>query len=216
VSFYLGLLEKGRGIAVSDRAISDGLEIVDDSKPRCVAINPSTYFIPAGDLWMGRIIEALLKELFGKEAIDLKKVSVLEKQFSEQMTFCYTLVRPYGLAYLKHQGADSTFERSDNLLIGISSDGQPFLVNITDENKFALDIYTEAGTVLLIPPEVKEVREWLDGKIRHVFRERDFSEKNLLITGKEILGCVSKHDRFVSLEGDLVVADRDGVRVVEV
>jgi hypothetical protein len=220
MSFWAGILLENQAILLIDRC--DVME-VKFSKFRKVfhrkyiELNPKTFLLPGGSLYMAKEILKVFKNRFGSDPISIPQIFAFQKEFRQNVCFLWNKVKEPYKAALERYGRG--IPNVDCCLAGTSSRGRPYLINFNDANDFNFQILEYPGASFFSPcgplEEMvkKRVSQFL-GKVmgRPESEQREIARSEL----KNLIPSIAVHNRFVSPAHDLIFLGQDGMEVYHV
>jgi hypothetical protein len=214
MSYYAALILKDLLIVVNDRMRFNELasEKLEKEKPRLVQINPATWFVPSGDLIFAVGLAAVLKMRFGKNPVDLGTFEEWKPFFQERASGLYHEIARMNLETLKRDRFE--YQNFDGLLAGISSDGNLFIISVSNSNDFVPEILTKPFSFLMLnqePEVLQKVKEIIEkflilAKTPSEDLIRSFAKAKL----PQIIKMVSKSDRYCTANGDVLIICKKG------
>lgn len=213
MSYYAAIILKDLLVVVNDRCRFNEFESkqLENKNPRIVPINPSIFFIPSGDLVFGVCLGAVFKVKF-KNPIDLEAFKKWKTFFQERASGLYGEISKMNLESLKMENYE--YQNFDGLLVGISSEGNLFIISLSSSNNFAPEILTKPFSYLMLnqePEVLQKVKEIIE---KFLVLAKTTSTDLIKGLAKEklpgIIRAVSEVDRYCTPYGDILFLNKKG------
>ncbi len=218
MSFWGSVILPGLALGAIDRKYVDykfRLMPINYEMTKFSRLNERVYFLPGGNQAINDAMFKCFKTNLGEKPFPLVQLNLIEKRFKEEIGNLWAEKKEViRTEYEKHKFDVVTV---DACLVGLSSDGQPFICNVNDVTEFNFEILNEPPRWMISPqpkPIMMKVEKLMGEFINKVMglppEERiDFAIEAL----SKIVEVVSTSNKFSSKNCDIIIINVTGSEI---
>lgn len=217
MSYYFGIALKDSLLLGCDRTFNDKLSGINRSNSKRYSIlGNNRIFLPTGNLFFCRKIEALLHSTF---EFNLEAFESVDLTYSKLLSLDYQKAKEDNISTLQAIGKTGETENIDCLYGGLDKNGVPFIISLSSVNDFQLKLVNNPPQYVCLNQSPK-VLTFVKGLLHNFIGATEGVETDKVWElGKrflpQIIQKVSKVDSLVSVSGDIIFVSSKGIQTCE-